>query len=202
MSASVFASTAGSFEDLVVSLRDADWAGPGLGDWDLRALVGHTSRSLVTVIDYLKQPAPGGDAVDAADYYVAIREFSATAGAEAIVERGRQAGRDLGSDPATAVGALVRTARSAVEQAGDPALTVIGGIGIRLSEYLQTRIFELVVHGLDIARATGVAYTPPADALEAATVLASRVAARSGQGEQLLLTLTGRAALPAGYSVV
>ena len=33
------------------------WDAPGLGEWDVRALVGHTSRSLLTVEAYLGQPA-------------------------------------------------------------------------------------------------------------------------------------------------
>ena len=37
------------------------WDGPGLGEWDLRALVGHASRSLVTVLTYL--PIERGDVV-------------------------------------------------------------------------------------------------------------------------------------------
>lgn len=198
----VFAAAARSFEELVHSLGDTRWDGPGLGEWDLRSLVGHTARSLVTVIEYLQQPAPAGDLVDAADYYLAVGEFSSAAGAAAITERGRQAGRDLGDDPAVAVSALVSRALADVHDAGDPALTVIGGIGIRLSQYLHTRVFELTVHGLDIARATGVSYRPPAEAVESAAALSARIAARSGHGEQLLLTLTGRAPLPDGYSVV
>ncbi|MGN7779388.1 maleylpyruvate isomerase family mycothiol-dependent enzyme [Mycolicibacterium sp. 22603] len=201
-SMTVFGSAARSFEQLVHGLGTADWDGPGLGDWDLRALVGHTSRSLVTVIDYLKQPAPDGALVDAPGYYLAVRDISTAAGAAAITERGRQAGRDLGDDPAGAVSALVATALSDVQEAGDPAITVIGGIGIRLSEYLQTRIFELVVHGLDIARATGREYQPSEEVLEAATVLAARIATRAGRGRPVLLGLTGRARLADGFSVV
>ncbi|TQK28833.1 maleylpyruvate isomerase family mycothiol-dependent enzyme [Arthrobacter sp. SLBN-53] len=208
-SMTVFYSAARSFEQLVRGLDTADWNGPGLGDWDLRALVGHTSRSLVTVIEYLKGPALTGPLVDAPGYYLAVRDVSGAAGAEAIIERGRQAGRDLGDDPAAAVSALVATACSdvaqagdPVAQAGDPVITVIGGIGITLSEYLQTRVFELVVHGLDIARATGRDYQPSEQVLEAATVLAARIATRSGRGGPLLLGLTGRAELGDGFSVV
>ena len=73
---------------------------PGLGEWDVRALVGHTSRSLITVSTYLRTPAEREDVTSAADYYARVREYSANAGAADIVERGRQAGRDLGDDPA------------------------------------------------------------------------------------------------------
>ena len=47
---------AASFADLVASLPPA-LSGPGLGHWDLRALVGHTARSLVTVSEYIRRPA-------------------------------------------------------------------------------------------------------------------------------------------------
>jgi hypothetical protein len=32
------------------------WEKPGLGEWDVRSLVGHTSRSFVTVEAYLAKP--------------------------------------------------------------------------------------------------------------------------------------------------
>ena len=37
----------------MVSGVTGGWDRPGLGEWDLRALVGHTSRSLLTVESYL-----------------------------------------------------------------------------------------------------------------------------------------------------
>lgn len=202
MSSSVFASAAAAFARLVRAIPETSWEGPGLGDWDMRALVGHTSRSLVTVSGYLRAPADHEDVDDAVAYYVWVREFMGSAGAEAINERGRQAGRDLGADPADAVDRLVARALADVENAGDPVISVIGGLGIRLSHYLQTRVFELTVHGVDIARAAGLDVEPPADAMEQSAVLATRVAARLGQGETVLSALTGRSALPPGYSVV
>ncbi len=78
--------------------------------------------------------------------------------------------------------------------------TFVGGM--RTAAYLPTRTFELCVHGLDIAAATGVPLDLPAPALEEATALAAVSAARRGQGAEVLLALTGRRALPAGFSVV
>lgn len=202
MTASVFASAAHAFAHLVRKIPRTAWDGPGLGDWDLRALVGHTSRSLITVSEYLQRPATQEDVTDAVAYYVWVREYSSSAGAAAINERGRQAGRDLGSDPAGTVDRLVARAVADVANAGDPVIAVIDGLGIRLSNYLQTRVFELAVHGVDIARAVGVDFEPPVDVLEEATVLAARVAVRLGQGETVLSALTGRSALPQEYSVV
>ena len=65
------------------------WDRPGLGEWDVRALVGHTSRALLTVETYLARPAPAADVASAADYFRATR--TAAAGA-AVAARGRDAG--------------------------------------------------------------------------------------------------------------
>ncbi len=58
------------------------------------------------------------------------------------------------------------------------------------------------MHGLDIARATGLSFDLPADVLEEATVLAARIAVLTGRGDDLLMALTGRTALPPSFSVV
>jgi uncharacterized protein (TIGR03083 family) len=197
-----YASAARAFAHLVHELPAPDWAGPGLGEWDLRALVGHTSRSLITVSTYLQTTAEREDATSAADYYVKIRDYAATLDAADIVARGRQAGRDLGSDPAATIDGLVDRALADLDGVGDPLITVIGGMGIRLSHYLSTRTFELAVHGLDIARACGIAPVVPADVLADATMLAARIGVALGQGESMLLALTGRSSLPDSFSVV
>lgn len=208
MNAATYASAATTFADLVRRIPAAAWTGPGLGEWNLRDLVGHASRSLVTVSTYLRTPITGGagdrreDVTSAADYYVQIRDYASTLGAADVAERGRQAGRDLGADPAAAVDALVQKALSDVAAADDPLIQVIGGLGIRLGNYLPTRTFELAVHGLDIARASGVALTLPEDVLTEAATLAARIAVRTGDGDALLLAMTGRVALPDGFAVV
>ncbi|MEP6981943.1 MAG: maleylpyruvate isomerase N-terminal domain-containing protein, partial [Nakamurella sp.] len=125
------------------------WDGPGLGDWTVRDLVGHTSRALITVVDYLARPVAAEVIESAAAYLVAVS--GGTVDAQTVAERGRQAGRDLGESPATRFGQLSGEAIQAAEVT-DPDLvvhTVFGGM--RVATYLQTRTFELCVHGLDIA---------------------------------------------------
>lgn len=197
-----FGSAARSFAGLVRRIPVDAWDGPGLGDWDLRALVGHASRSLITVSTYLQTSADREDVATPQDYYAWVADYTSNAGAEAIVERGRQAGRDLGADPVGAVDELVERVMGELETAGDPLIEVIGGLGIRLHTYLPTRVFELAVHGLDIARATGLSFELPADVLDVATVLAARIAVETGRGDTLLMSLTGRETLPTGFSVV
>ena len=197
-----FRSAATAFADLVHAIPESAWDAPGLGDWDVRALVGHASRSLITVSTYLRAPADREDVTSPADYYAWVREHLATADTGAIVERGRQAGRDLGEHPALTVDSLLERALADVAAVEDPLITVIGGLGLRLSTYLPTRVFELAVHGLDVARAAGLDFTLPDDVLAEATVLAARISVRLGSATPLLLALTGREPLPSSFSVV
>ena len=190
------------FTALVRQVPDDRWDTPGLGEWTVRDLVGHTSRSLTTVSTYLKAPAQREDVADAADYYVKIHGLSASLGAAAIVERGRQAGRDLGDDPVSAIEALASRVQAELAAVDDPLIEVIGGLGIRLSSYLPTRTFELAVHGLDIGRAVGVDFAPPAEVLAEAAALAARIGVALGHGPTVLRALTGRGGLPPGFSVV
>ena len=197
-----FASAAHSFAGLVHDIPAERWDGPGLGDWDLRSLVGHASRSLITVSTYLKQPAEREDISSPQEYYAKVNPAALGLAPAGIVERGRQAGRDLGDDPAATVDGLVSLVLGELSDVGDPLITVIGGAGIRLRMYLPTRTFELAVHALDIARAVGISFALPADVLADATGLASRIGVAAGHGETVLLALTGRAELPPAFSIV
>lgn len=201
-SVTTFESAARSFAGLVHRIPADRWNGPGLGEWDLRSLVGHTSRSIITVSTYLQTPAEREDVATPQEYYARIADYVVSAGAAAITERGRQAGRDLGDDPVHTVDELVERVLGELEAAGNPLIGVIGGLGIRLHTYLPTRVFELAVHGLDIARATGLRYDVPTDVLDEAAALAARIAVAIGRGDDLLMSLTGRERLPASFSVV
>jgi uncharacterized protein (TIGR03083 family) len=196
----VYGAAARGFADLVRRIPSDRFDGPGLGDWDLRALVGHTSRSLVTVISYLDTPAEQVDIASPAEYYVVAAQVAAQEGA-GVLERGIQAGRQLGDDPAATVQALVDEALAKLTGRGDDLIAVLGGAGMRLHGYLPTRIFELVVHGFDIADATGLDFTPSDGALLAATSLGAEIAVAMGHGEVVLRALTGRAPLPQPFSV-
>lgn len=196
----VFAEAATAAAKLVAGIGEDQWAGPGLGDWDLRALVGHTSRALLTVEQYLAVPAPEPEVLRAADYFLRV---AAAPGADAqeVLARGVAAGRALGADPATAFSEIVERVIAAVTAAGTPVITCLVG-AIRLSDYLPTRTFELVVHGIDIARATRQDPEIPGSALRQAAALAVELAVTRGDGPRLLEALTGRGALSPGYSVL
>ncbi|MGA9747449.1 MAG: maleylpyruvate isomerase N-terminal domain-containing protein [Nocardioides sp.] len=198
-----YAHTARAVAGLVARIGQDAWDGPSLGEWTLRDLVGHTSRSLVTVIDYLRRPVEEEAVDSAAGYFVAIAGILGSPDqAAAVTERGRQAGRDLGSDPDARFAELAEEAVGAATMA-DPDLVVhtIAG-GMRVEAYLPTRTFELCVHGLDIAAATELSLDLPEGALARSAMLAAQVAAARGRGADVLLALTGRRGLPDGFSVV
>jgi hypothetical protein len=196
-----FLDAAATVADLVARIPPDAWAGAGLGVWDLRALVGHTSRALVTVVTYLAKPAAAEEVATPEAYFVLVARAGG-ANSEAVAQRGRDAGAALGADPAVAFRALVGDAATALEGAGDDDLITTVAGGMRVTSYLPTRTFELAVHGADIAAATGlpVEFTPSVQ-VEAAT-LAARVAVALGHGPAVLAALTGRTPLPPAFSIV
>lgn len=191
--AATYLVAAAGFVDLVSLLEGRDLAGPGLGEWDLRSLVGHTSRSVVTVHEYLDRPSPTVDVTSPAGYLVRVRELLAGGLDPAdVTARGVAAGEALGEDPVAAVRRLVdQVAEQLGGVSGDPVITTIAG-GMRLSDYLPTRVFELVVHGLDIVAATGVSWEPDPGAMAVAVGVAADSSVAMGQGASLLRVLTGR----------
>ncbi|GAA2729067.1 maleylpyruvate isomerase N-terminal domain-containing protein [Cellulomonas aerilata] len=193
-----FAEAAQWFVGTVALVADR-WGEPGLGEWDVRALVGHTSRSLLTVESYLARPAERVEVASAPHYYRATRAISS--GPE-VAQRGRDAGVALGEDPAGAVAAIAARVVPLVD-GSDPAalLTTVAG-GMRLADYLPTRTFELVVHTTDLAAALSVpAAVPPVAATQALHLVAA-LAVEDGHAAPLLLAVTGRAPLPPGFSVL
>lgn len=198
-----YAEAAEAVADLTTRIPAGQWSGPGLGEWDLRALIGHTSRAMVTVLTYLDRSARSEDIRSPEAYYALVSaQTGEGADASAVAQRGRQAGEALGPEPAAAFRELAERAVSRLQSADPDALIATIAGGIRVRNYVPTRTVELVVHGMDIARATGlpVSFSHPTLA-EAVTVLA-RTGVELGQGPELLDALTGRAPLPPGFTTV
>jgi len=200
-SAALFARSASSFVELLGQIHNDQWELPGLGVWTVRSLAGHTARAILTVESYLGQEEPSDVTIpDAAAYYSSV--YPQFTDAAAVAARGVEAGVWLGSDPAAQVSsALTRTLAEVDSQPANRIIS-IGGMGILLSEYLRTRVLELVVHTIDLTRATGIPHSLPTATITEALALAGATAAGKGEGETVLLALTGRVELPAGFSVV
>ncbi len=193
-----FTDAAGWFVRTVALVGDR-WDQPGLGEWDVRALVGHTSRSFLTVETYVAHPAAAVAVASAADYFRATR---AAAADPSVATRGRDAGAALGSDPAAAVAQIAaRVLRLVRRLDGAAQVTTIAG-GMRLGDYLPTRTFELAVHTADLASALGEPLDVPSTAAAQALQVISDLALTDGFAGPLLLAATGRQGLPAGFSVL
>lgn len=193
-----FRDAAGWFVATAAAVGDR-WDQPGLGEWDVRALVGHTSRSLLTVEMYLARPASGVDVASAVDYF---RQTRTIAAGPAVAARGRDAGAALGDDPADAVAEISARVLTLVEvRTGSELVTTIAG-GMRLADYLPTRTFELAVHTADLATALGVPPDVPGTAARQALGLVADLASDDGRAGPLLLAATGRPGLPTGFSVL
>ena len=175
------------------------WTEPGLGEWDVRSLVGHTSRALLTVETYVSRPAEVVEVESTSEYYRATR---AVAAGPDVAARGRAAGEALGPDPAAAVAEIAaRVVPLVAAREGTEVVTTIAG-GMRLADYLPIRTFELVVHTADLVAALGLASVPPPVPAEQAFDLVAQLAVSDGRATALLRAATGREGLPPGFSVL
>ena len=196
-----FGAGAAGFRELVAGMDADRLAQPGLGEWDVRALLGHTTRAFLTVEAYLAvEPVDGPVLETPADYFRAAA--TALADPAQVNQRGRDAGEALGSDPLESAIEIADRVAVLVDGTADdaPVTTPVGRM--RLVDYLPARAFELTVHGLDLARATRQPVPAP---LEEAAPEAIRLCAQiasPGDRVEILLALTGRGGLPAAYSVL
>jgi uncharacterized protein (TIGR03083 family) len=177
------------FLNAVELVTEMAWSRPGLGEWSVLELVGHASRAYTTVEQYLLfpvAPEPPGSSY-----------FSP----ESIARRGREAVEALGNDPRAAARDCARRAIELVDSL--PADATLGSPTrtMTLGEYLPSRTAELTIHTLDLLRACELEVSPPPAALEESLVFVAQMSLRKGSGKNVLLALSGREALPTGFSV-
>jgi uncharacterized protein (TIGR03083 family) len=188
------------FVNTVEQIGPTQWEQPGLGVWTVRDLVGHTSRALLTVELYLATPATQREVVRPMDYY--LRAQAGLADPASVAARGREAGVALGADPIATVRDIAARVLAQVQTASDEALVSTPVGGMRLIDYLPSRIFELAVHTLDLAAALPVTVTLPEPVAAVALHLLADMALQPDKAAALLLAATGRRALPAGFWVL
>lgn len=183
-----------AFDDPAVA---AAWNEPSVLDgMPVGALVAHTARALSTVRHYLggEPPAYGDELVDAPGYVLA-----ALPGGEedqdvdrAVLGRAVDAAadghlavtRDAHDDLRALRGTLPHLSR-------DHILVVLDGIGLRLDEYLETRVVELVVHHDDLdVSVEGAPRRPlPDEAGAVAVGLLAEVARRRTSTQAMIVAL-------------
>lgn len=196
-----FRAAATAFIDLVARTDRTQWSEPALGVWNVRDLIGHTSRAISMVEHYLSLPAPTtGNIPHAETYY--LRVFNGFTDHTAVAERGIATGLQLGDDAVDVIAASLDRSLVLIDKQPAHRLVAIGDLAVPLSEYLRTRVFELVVHGFDLATATGQELVIDPAIVARCAALAAGAAAERGQGRDVLFALTGRASLPEGYSIL
>ncbi|MFI7482359.1 maleylpyruvate isomerase N-terminal domain-containing protein [Kocuria sp. M1R5S2] len=201
MTRTAFLNAGACFAELVAAVPPGRWSAPGLGSWDVRALVGHACRALTTLTRYLDEPVPDVACTNPGQYFVRSAEATTP---EEVAARGVAAGNDLGEDPAATVRSALEQARAALARfpmSEDPVIRTAAG-GMRLSAYLPTRTFELALHGLDLSAACGLDRRPPDHVLADAGRTAMQIADERGLTPEVLRALTGRGDLPEGFSLL
>jgi len=119
-----------------------------------------------------------------------------------VAQRGREAGQELGEHPVAWVQALAERVSALPDGLPDDAMLTTPVGGIRLIDYLPTRVFELTIHTLDLAKAINVSVEPPSAPLLVTLHLLADLAAATGAGPELAFAVTGRLFLPEGYSLL
>lgn len=201
-----FAEAAQWFGGLVLGLRMDQLGGPGLGDWNLRQLVAHGGRALVTTEEYLRARVSAETEVhdedpiaSAGSYFLSAHDNPSLH--RAVAERGRAEAERLGDDLLAEVAGMVERVTMAVHQAPESAVfeTRLGTVGF--STYLCTRTVELVVHGIDVADAAGLAADVPARSAGTTVAVLAELARQRGEAVPVIAALSGRRRLPERFGL-
>lgn len=186
------------FVKLVRRVPEEAWDRPALGVWSVRDLVGHAWRALWTVREGLSRPVHGEPVAGPAGYFRLALERTTD---EAIARRGREAGARLGSSPAQAVEEMAHQTLHLVARHRGQNLVATPVGPMRLDDYLATRVVELTLHTLDLARALGWDVQPPREAIRATLHVLADLALERDVGATVALALGGRIPLPEGFSL-
>ena len=180
---------------------DDQWDLPGLGEWTVRDLVGHTARAMLTVQQFTSRDETLiAEVPSSVAYYQ--RAFAGEGTNARVADRGRQTAQSLGPDLPSAVARLASEVSALIDALPDDHIfaSLIGGI--TLVDYLPTRTVELVVHTLDLQAATGIKGEPPRDAMLSTLHLLAELAVDTPNAGHLALLATGRDAWVGPFSVI
>ena len=195
-----YADAAAFFVDTVPQIDREAWSQPALGEWTVRDLVGHTNRAFVTVEAYLDKPAEAAEMTRPVEYY--IRAAASLGDSTMVAARGREAGEALGANPSATVQAIAHRVLARLDREADDALLTTPMGGIRLIDYLPSRVLELTVHTADIVAAVKLDSEAPPRAASVSLHLMADLVVERGYATPLLIALTGRNPLPLAFNVL
>jgi uncharacterized protein (TIGR03083 family) len=194
--------------EVVAGLDEGDFARPSpCPPWTAGELLQHVRMTMERLDVMLAAPEPGGGVlVTAPDYYRADRRFSAAVNSDRIQSARRGAAAQPGAASRAAGFRRARERAWSLVRAAPPQRVVLTRHGDRmvLTEFLRTRVFELAVHGLDLAAALDrrpwmtAAAAQVTEELLLTSADAARLRAAAGWDRVTLIAkLTGRAAATA-----
>lgn len=176
---------------------------PAIGDWSVRALLGHTSRAYLLIEHFLDE-ANGMTGLpklkSAGEYYRAARHVASDP--QFDFERGPGAGEKLGDEPVTTIREIIERVMARLDKTAITALLDTGSGTINIETYIETRAFEISVHTIDLAKAIGVQV--PETTMETLKQCLALIADIATPEEKLDLVLaaTGRSPLPSAFCMV
>ena len=203
-----FLVAAGSAADLLDHPAVAGaWTKPSaLTGFTVGGLAEHLGSQVLFVSQALQQPAPAGEPVSLLGHYSRVTWIGADLDAEVNVAI-RKGGEDAaGEGP----GPLVARTRAAVRELCDrlpkePADRTVappsGPWGLRLDDFLVTRMMEIAVHSDDLAVSAGITTPPLPDAvLDPVFELLTRLSVRRHGATALLRALSRAERAPGNVS--
>lgn len=183
MDLGAYPAAAAFFADAVAAVSPDTYEDAWSDEWRVIDLIGHGNRANLLAVEYYERPVEKVPP----DY----------ASPENIAKRGREAVAALGDDPPAAVRAAADHAIAVLRRAPDDAVAATPFGVIPMTNYLRSRIAELLLHGLDL----GTSVEPPREALAACAQALVERAVQKGDGLDVVRALSGRAALPSGFNV-
>ncbi|POX39754.1 hypothetical protein C3486_16685 [Streptomyces sp. Ru73] len=167
----------GHVQDAVHALAPEDMARPTrLGDWTVRELVAHFAMAVEHIPAGLERPAAAKQEVVLAEWPFAPAVYAAS-----VDEYVRKSAAE--HDPVALLDRAAERYAALVPGASDDRLMAVRPGAMRLGDLLVTRCLELVVHGDDLAAATGKEIPFDRQALAATTrLLADSLATKAPGG--------------------
>lgn len=182
----------GGLADAVAVLSDEAFGRPTrLGTWRVAELIAHLTFNVEAISTSLAQPAPPRPDVELVRYYAGARAAAADVAARAQVTAADASPADL----RVALAQAVAVAGAALEQARTERLVATRPGALSLADFLITRCVEGVVHGLDLAAATGTEPVAEPAAVRSAVQLLADVLASIAPGRAVELRVPPYAAV-------
>ncbi|MYS24582.1 TIGR03083 family protein [Streptomyces sp. DvalAA-14] len=183
----------GHVREAAAKLTPQQWAAPsGLPGWDVRLLVVHIVRQVEALrVILAEQPAPRGTKPVGLDAWA-----RSTAAIADQLDASTRTAAATTADPVAALDAEAALLGGQQQEAlRTDRLTTRPFGGMRALDFTVTRLVELVVHGDDLARATGVEVTMDRQALAAVVRLLADALATAAPGNSVEVRIPPYAAV-------